>query len=951
LPKSTADTEHKIRLARTAEWQGQLDGFTSEALKPLLKATTQAQNEIAAKLDHWTQHPTPTGFSEDRALAMLDELSGLSNGIQAHLTGSIAEMAGHVGSASLATHGDILSWGGRMVPFNAVQMSVEQVRQLAINTPVGGRLLEDWVGRTFDENLVSGIKREIMTGMLKGEGYPDLVNRISDGWDMTRTEAVTLTRTYVQSANVGAQQAVYKANQDVVKGEVWVASLEIGGKKGGGTCLACAVLDGKEYLYPEQPPECPLHPRCRCVLLPLTKTWKELGIPIDEMEQVYRPYTQSDLDIHTGRGGAITTQGFHQGSFSDLFPTLPPEQQIAIVGPGRYGLIKDGVISFDDLVDKTTGQVRLLEKGPEGWIGLKPSRTIPGFGELDFSTLVEKRVESVGFNNFVDTLGSVKQPGIRGTPEIVQRLTADPILKEIAAWLPSDLTPVAAGREAVVLETKDGQIIRIGRVIGPRPDIPEVLQSTKQVVIGDWQVEILPKVDTNWKEFVNESVLQDMRQAVARRGFWLTDEDPINFGRLANGEIVLIDPGAIRGISDLSRYDWYLMAPKEEREAWLIFQREKALDRLSSETVLFGKIPTEIKSSTAVETQKMKRLIDDLPLSRAELKKLATEETVDLRDILAPGNYANVSDIKAELLRIGDPRFKGIEGSFNVVRYNGKLYGLSGTGFTSDRLVAAKMLGFTEMKVNVIDLDKIALKYAPSQAKKVTNIADIFKLADDFLKEKGLEIPTWRTEGGIAKAREIREALMDTPPRTLTPLRFAGFDKNPKFLNKIEQVLLPEIRSLVGSDLPSLSMVRYEKGVRAYASSQNKLICIGQDSNGSFWHEAGHHLEYSGKLERLSAKYRLSRTVDPDAPVEPLKKIVKRSNYGPEEVAFRTTFKKAYTGKVYDVGWGRAAPTEILSMGLQEFCDAQTMANFMREDPEFFRFMVGVFRGIKGGHL
>lgn len=380
MPKSTETMEERIRLARIAQWQDQLDGFADEALKPLLKSVDQAQWEITAALAQWAEAPTPTGWSEARSEAMLDELGAMSQGIQNRISGSVAEMAGHAGSASLNAHSKFLSWDGRAPAFNPVAMTAAQVAQLAVETPVGGRLLQDWIGRTFDQNLVSGIKQEITTGMLKGKGYPALVSRIAEGWEMTRTEAVTLARTYVQSANVGAMQAVYRQNQDIAKGWKWCAAMEIGGKAGGGTCLRCAALDGNEYMWGEPSPEIPLHPRCRCVALPLTKTWRELGLDVDEMEPVYRPWTKSDTIIDVGRGmdkygiPEVQMQGFHQGSFADLFPRLPREDQLAVAGPGRLGLIEGKEVKFSDLVDPATGRLRLLEREGGKVVGLK------GFG-------------------------------------------------------------------------------------------------------------------------------------------------------------------------------------------------------------------------------------------------------------------------------------------------------------------------------------------------------------------------------------------------------------------------------------------------------------------------------------------------------------------------------------------------------------------------------------------
>lgn len=443
MPKSTVKLEEQIRLARIVAWQNQLDGFTNEALKPLLASVTQAQNEIMTRLEHWAGHPTATGWSEDRSLALLDELEAMTAGIQTHLTGHVADMAGHAGSASLDMHSNILSWDGRAAGFNSLALTASQVRQLAIETPVGGRLLEDWISRTFDNNLASGIRNEIITGMLKGEGYPDLVARLEQGWDMTRTEATTLARTYVQSANVGAMQSVYKANRDIVKAWRWCATLEIGGSKGGGTCMQCAALDGNVYAMDEaNVPEIPLHPRCRCVALPVTKTWRELGLDIDEMDKAYRPWTKSEDVINIGRGARPPEmQGFHQGSYADLFPKLRREEQLAVVGPGRLGLIESGEIKFPDLVDPATGRLRLLEGKPGAWTGLKGFGGPEGVGGLEMGDGVkivewtgkemtneykQKIIKIVSSNVDKKTLDLVRE--YTGTPDVNIALRNDFVL-------------------------------------------------------------------------------------------------------------------------------------------------------------------------------------------------------------------------------------------------------------------------------------------------------------------------------------------------------------------------------------------------------------------------------------------------------------------------------------------------------------------------------------------
>lgn len=371
---SPKETQELIQLSRNVVWRYQLDQYEDEALKLLLKNVTRAQGEILRELDLRARGLFGKGltqWSEERSLALLDELADLIIGLRAQLAGNIAEITSHAGERSYLTHNNIASWDGKVRGWNDVALSAAQVKSLALTTPVGGRLLEDWVGRAIDSTLVSGIKDEIVTGMLKGEGYPALISRIRDGFGMAEREVITLTRTYVQSANVGAQQAVYEANKGVVKGVKWVATLELGGFGGkkGGTCLMCASLDGREWKWGEPRPECPLHPRCRCLLTPITLTWRELGLDVDEMEQAYRPWTRrTPENIDAGGTRTILEHGLHGGDYSTWFNGLSKPDRLDIVGPGRFKLMEAGKIDFEDLVDPATGRLRLLRKNRSGTV-------------------------------------------------------------------------------------------------------------------------------------------------------------------------------------------------------------------------------------------------------------------------------------------------------------------------------------------------------------------------------------------------------------------------------------------------------------------------------------------------------------------------------------------------------------------------------------------------------
>ena len=73
-----------------------------------------------------------------------------------------------------------------------------------------------------------------------------------------------------------ARVETMKANEDIVKGYRWVSTLD------GRTSEVCRSLDGKQFDIGKGPIP-PAHPNCRSTTVPVLKSWRELGLDIDEM--------------------------------------------------------------------------------------------------------------------------------------------------------------------------------------------------------------------------------------------------------------------------------------------------------------------------------------------------------------------------------------------------------------------------------------------------------------------------------------------------------------------------------------------------------------------------------------------------------------------------------------------------------------------------------------------
>jgi hypothetical protein len=366
-----------VQLVESVRHRFRLDQFETAALKRILSALDQANAEILAMIE--ARASGLQDWREERALALLDEYSDLQLALKAQLGQSISEITGIAGANSYLVHNDILSFGGLIKDFNNVSLTASQLQAMAQEVPVGGKLLSSWIDDAFGASK-EAIQQEIMAGMLQGEGYPGLVRRFAQGWDMTREDATLIARSYTQAINVQAAHDVAVANKESFKGWKWQSAAENGayytksGKgRGRGVCLLCLSLDASDTIYPlNGGPEIPAHVKCRCNRQYITKSWRELGIPVDEIEKASRPYTQrgKGIDPETGEiaplsvgtgGRPILDWGHFLGDYEDFFKLLTPAVQKQTIGPMRLELYNSGKIKgLGDLVTIENGKARLL---------------------------------------------------------------------------------------------------------------------------------------------------------------------------------------------------------------------------------------------------------------------------------------------------------------------------------------------------------------------------------------------------------------------------------------------------------------------------------------------------------------------------------------------------------------------------------------------------------------
>lgn len=232
------------------------------------------------------------------------------------------------------------------VRFNAV--SVEQVYAAAMSRPFQGGLLRDWQ-TSGEQGRMQAVRNAIRTGYLEGRTTDQIVRSIAgtrakqfkDGLlDRSRRSVETMVRTALSHTAGTARNEVFRANEDIIKAVAWISTLD------SRTSPICRVRDGLRYTPDDK--HKPIghsvpwlqgpgraHFACRSTSVPITKSWKELGINLPDIS----PGSRASMD---GQVAAETT-------YSQWIARQSAARQDDILGPVRGRLLRQGGLPADHL--------------------------------------------------------------------------------------------------------------------------------------------------------------------------------------------------------------------------------------------------------------------------------------------------------------------------------------------------------------------------------------------------------------------------------------------------------------------------------------------------------------------------------------------------------------------------------------------------------------------------
>lgn len=218
----------------------------------------------------------------------------------------------------------VLDAAGFQAGFNLLPQSAlnELVGTLSDGSPVASlaQSFGDMGATAFSEEMVKGIALGLNPRQVAGNWRQRIAG-------VSRAKAETITRTEMMRSFRESSRKTMEANSDIIKEWQWYCSLEAR------TCPVCWSMHGRKFPLKTK---MATHPNCRCTMLPVTKSFEELGIPGVRVPTEDR---------------RLTTPG------DVLFMELPAADKIKVLGPAGYRAYEAGALDLEDYVGEAWSPV------------------------------------------------------------------------------------------------------------------------------------------------------------------------------------------------------------------------------------------------------------------------------------------------------------------------------------------------------------------------------------------------------------------------------------------------------------------------------------------------------------------------------------------------------------------------------------------------------------------
>lgn len=300
----------------------------------IVKLLENLEKELIAKVadgvTDWSKARIAKQLSE--ADAIIRQYYDDAAGIARDTTTSVAQVSASATATSLSA-----AVGGQVAI--GVLPTASYLETLASDTIIQGAIQRDWWQHQAN-NTTFQFQSAVRQGLVSAETTPQIVKRVRGVLDISRRNAETLVHTSVQSVANTSRMKVFEDNSDIISEFEYSSALD---RK---TCPTCGALDNKRWVNGTNKPvnhsmafkQPPIHFRCRCSCIPVLKSWRELGINMDELPDGTRASMEGQVNDKTFEDW-LKRKTETDLTFADR-----------TLGKGRAELWRNGKITMDQMI-------------------------------------------------------------------------------------------------------------------------------------------------------------------------------------------------------------------------------------------------------------------------------------------------------------------------------------------------------------------------------------------------------------------------------------------------------------------------------------------------------------------------------------------------------------------------------------------------------------------------
>ncbi|MDQ1921637.1 hypothetical protein [Massilia pseudoviolaceinigra] len=227
------------------------------------------------------------------------------------------------------------------------------LRTLVSDTLVMGSPAKSWWLRQQQDTAFK-LATQIRIGAAQGETNAQIVARVVGNDEipgvmpMARKNALSIVQTSMATVAAAARRATFEMNPDLMTGIEQVSTMD------GHTSLMCIAYSGAQWDLDYEPMGenhlpyhggVPRHHGCRSTEIAVMKTFREMGIDLDEPEEGTRASSNGPISAKTTFAEYLTIKG--------------ADYQNEVLGPGRAALFREGKLAPRDLVNMSGRPLKL----------------------------------------------------------------------------------------------------------------------------------------------------------------------------------------------------------------------------------------------------------------------------------------------------------------------------------------------------------------------------------------------------------------------------------------------------------------------------------------------------------------------------------------------------------------------------------------------------------------